>query len=388
MEIQQRAGERALAIDDGLGEAYLGKAELLAFNQQREEADAAYRKAIELSPGYSPAYHWYGNFLSESASRLDESLAMLEKALELDPLSSIVRASLAGRYNQMGRYAEAERELDRLQEIDPGFVPAFSIRADLASQRGRFDEQIRWLLMSAEADPGRLTHYIPLMWAYVDIDYVEPLQDIKRRMAVINEEHALLGVADLVVSVHAGNYQAALESGQWAYERMGRPPFFSGFFAYINTLKGDYVAASEAFESAYPGLFDRAQWPTAIAEHSGDGCIVGWVLMRAGDASLGKDLIRATMGYLEQELPRYVQHADRFGLDACHVALGDNESALAAIETRVDHNHWGQWWFWRRAPMFEPLWGEPRFEAALQRIQDDLAVQRANLQRGGFTARF
>jgi TolB-like protein len=388
MEIQQQATGRALAIDDGLGEAYLGRAETLDFQQRKEEAEAAYRKAIELSPGYATAYHWYGNFLSESVSRLDESLAMLQKALELDPLSSIVRASLAGRYVQMGRYDEAERELERLREIDPGFVPAFTIRADLASQRGRFDEQIRWLLKSAEADPGRLTHYIPLMWAYVDIDYVEPLEDIKRRMAAINEEHALLGVADLVVSVHAGNYQAALESGRWAYDRMGRPPFFTPFFAYINTIKGDYVAAREAFEKSYPGLFDRAQWPTAIAERPDDGCTVGWVLMRTGDVGLGNDMIRATLSYLEGELPRYVQHADRYALDACYVALGDNERALAAIETRVDHRHWGQWWFWRRAPMFEPLWGDPRFEAALQKIQDDLAVQRANLQQNLSAANF
>lgn len=29
--------------------------------------------------------------------------------------------------------------------------------------------------------------------------------------------------------------------------------------------------------------------------------------------------------------------------------------------------------------MYEPLWGEPRFEAALRKVEDALAVQRAGL---------
>ncbi len=387
-KIQQQAIDRALAIDDGLGEAYLGQAEYLAFRQLNDEAEAAYRKAIQLSPGYATAYQWYGNFLAEFPSRLNDSLDMMQKALELDPLSSITRSNLASRYIQMGRYADAERQLERLEAIDPGFVQAFSTHAHLAAERGRIDQQIRWLLKSVEADPGRLTHYIPLMWSYVDIDYIEPLEDIKRQMAAINEENAFLGVADLIVSLHAGNYEAALESGRWAYERMGRPPFFNDIFAYVNALKGDYGASLQAFELANPGLFDRASWPRAIGENPDDGCFVGWVMLRTGDQQLGNDLIRASLDYLEQDLPRYIEHVDRHPLATCYMALGETEKALAAIETRVEHRHYHQWWLWQRAGMFEPLWGDPRFEAAIQRIRDDIAIQRANLERGGLTVNF
>jgi TolB-like protein len=380
LEIQQQATERALALDDQLGEAYLSQAEMLAYQQDNDAAEAAYLRAIELSPGYVTAYQWYGNFLKNFPSRLNDSLAMLQKALELDPLSSIVRSNLAGRYILMGRYVEAERQLERLEEIDPGFVQAFSTHADLAYERGRFDEQIRWLLKSAEADPGRLTHYIPLMWAYVSIDYIEPLEDIKRRMAAISGENALVGVADLIINLHAGNYDAALEAGRWAYQRMGRPPFFNTFFGYTNALKGDYETALQAFEVSMPDLFDRARWSRAVGERADDGCFVGWLMLRAGDPAMGEDLIRASLDYLEHELPRYIQHADRHSVAACHMALGHTDRALAAIETRVEHGHYGQWWIYRKSKVFEPLWGDPRFEAALQKIQDEIAVQRANLE--------
>jgi TolB-like protein/lipopolysaccharide biosynthesis regulator YciM len=388
LERQQMAAERALAIDDQLGEAYLGLASIHEFRKENDEAEAAYLKAIELSPGYATAYQWYGNFLAESPHRLAESLEMLQKALELDPLSSIAQSNLSHRYIQLGRYPEAEQQLDRLAQLDPDFSPAFTTRADLAAQRGHFDEQIHWLQKSVDADPGRLTHFIPLMWAYVDIGDVEPLEEIKQRMAQINEEHALLGVADLVSSLYESNYDGALESGRWAYERMGRPPFFHTFFGYVNTLKADYEAARQAFETANPAMFDRERWRAAIEKQPDDGCVVGWIMLRTGDEQLGSDLVRASLDYLEQELPRYIEHADRYSIEACYMVLGQPEKALSAIETRVSHGHWHQWWFMRRMPLYEPLRGEPRFEAAMQKIEDDLVVQRANLAETETTANF
>jgi TolB-like protein len=387
-ERQQMAAERALALDDGLGEAYLGRAELLAFYQRDEEAEAAYRKAIELSPGYATAYHWYANFLSKYPHRLGETIDLLQQALELDPLSSIIQTALSAQYQQMGRYEEAEQTLDRLAQLDPDFVNAYTQRANLAAARGHIDEQIRWLWKSAEADPGRLTHYIPLMWAYVDIGDIEPLDDIKSRMAAINDQHALLGVADLVSSVYAGNFEAALESGRWAYERMGAPPFFNTFFGYLNLAKRDYAASLSAFETATPGLFDRAQWPTAIAERPDDGCIVGWIMERAGDMKTGTELVQRSLDYMEQDLPRYVRHADRYWIDVCYMAVGQPDKALAAIETRMNDGHYDGWWWMRRLPVYEPLWGDPRFEAAMQRVEDEMAIQRANLARTETAANF
>jgi TolB-like protein len=381
MERQLAATERALALDDRLGEAYLGLAELHAFNQRNAESEAAYRKAIELSPGYASAYHWYSNFLAEFPHRLSESLEVSQTALELDPLSSIIQVSVTSKYILLGQYDKAEQQLDHLAQLDPDFAPAFSIRATLAQQRGRFDEQIHWLRKSAEADPGRLTHYIPMMWAYVDIGDVEPLADIKSKMAAINEEHALLGVADLVSSIYAKNYAAALESGRWAFERMGRPPFFNFFFA-------DFGASREAFEKITPEMFDRAQWRAAIEKRPDDACFVGWIQMTTGDQQMGSDLVKASLDYLERELPRYVEHADRYSIESCYLALGEPDRALWAIETRVEHGHYGTWWWWRQMPLYETLWGQPRFEAAMQKIQDDITVQRANLAKTQTAAHF
>ena len=103
--------------------------------------------------------------------------------------------------------------------------------------------------------------------------------------------------------------------------------------------------------------------------------------MQTGDATMGAELLTTTLSYLEDELPAYIEHADRFGAEWCYVVQGDNEKALATIETQVEHGHLAGWYFWRKHPEMEPLWGAPRFEEAMQRVAEELARQRENLSR-------
>jgi TolB-like protein len=379
MEISQEASDRALALDDQLGEAYLGRASVLAFYGRDDEAEAAYRKAIELSPGYAPAYQWFSGFLSQFPNRLAESVGLGKKALDLDPLSSVIRQSLAYRYITMGRYEEAERELDRLLELDPGFVSAFGAKALLASQRGQVYDQVHSLQRILEADPGRMGTYAQLIWAYLDLDYIEPLEDVRRKLLEINEEHPLIGLVDLFSGIYFGNYDGALESARWTYARVGRPAYLQRVIGYINAMKGDFPAARQAFEIAEPRFFDPEQWRAAIETLPEDACFAGILLLRTGDEELGQQLLERSVDYLQNELPRYIEHADRYDVESCLLALGRKEAALAGIETRVSHGHLHQWWLWRRWPSYEPLWGDPRFEALMAGIEQDIAAQRARL---------
>ena len=84
---------------------------------------------------------------------------------------------------------------------------------------------------------------------------------------------------------------------------------------------------------------------------------------------------------MENELPNYVDHADRFGIQGCYLAAGDLEKALTAIETSFDHGHINGWWIASKLPLWEPLRGNPRFEAAFERVRQRTSAQRENLAR-------
>jgi len=58
------------------------------------EAEKEFKRAIELNPNYATAYHWYSVTLLY-LGRYDESLAMIQRAHEIDPLSSIITISVS-----------------------------------------------------------------------------------------------------------------------------------------------------------------------------------------------------------------------------------------------------------------------------------------------------
>lgn len=378
---RREATQRALELDDQLGEAYFQLAGLKSYDTLYEEADAAYRKGIELSPGYASGYMWYSGFLSDFPHRVDEALAMISKAAELDPLSSIIQLEQSELYRTLGRYEDAEQQLNKVLEMDPGFAPAYVSMAQLLSETGRIDEQVQWIEKSIEMDPGRLFGYMNLLWAYMDLESPEGLEGIRQKMMEINDQHVLLGWVDMISAMYVNNYEASLEAARWSYEKMGRRPMFMGFFGYLHNLMREYDKSREALEISAPQFFDRARWRTAIEDEPSYGCFVGWILLQTGDEEMGLDLINASVQYLENELPNYIDHADRYQPAYCYMAVGEHEKAIQAVETLTAHKHYGGWWFMRKQPQFEPLWGTPRFEAAMQKIEDDIAIQRANLAR-------
>ena len=127
---------------------------------------------------------------------------------------------------------------------------------------------------------------------------------------------------------------------------------------------------------AEPGYMDKAHWQRLLAERQDDACLIGWVLMKTGDESLGRELIEETLTYLEETLPRYIKHADAYFTAGCHAARGDIDSALTALEVTVEHNHIGGWKFGHIWPPMRELRDEPWYIAASEKVEAELARQR------------
>jgi len=115
------AAEKAIEIDPQIGEVYATLAINSHFNEwDWATADRQYKRAIELSPNYATAHHWYAEFLA-TEGRFDESFAEYQRALELDPLSMAIRSDLGFNYY----YArQPERAIEYLKSLD-GFNPNY-----------------------------------------------------------------------------------------------------------------------------------------------------------------------------------------------------------------------------------------------------------------------
>jgi tetratricopeptide (TPR) repeat protein len=93
-----------------------------------EQAAREYRKAIELNPSYAPALvgasALYGT--PEQVVTLDEAIAWLERATELQPNEQNWHARLGSLYREANRLEEAEREFMKAllcpRPLDVGYI--------------------------------------------------------------------------------------------------------------------------------------------------------------------------------------------------------------------------------------------------------------------------
>jgi DNA-binding SARP family transcriptional activator/TolB-like protein/Tfp pilus assembly protein PilF len=116
------AATRALALAPDLAEAHAAMAQVrFAYGRDWDGADEAYRKAIELSPRYAEAYHWYSGYLV-AMGRAEEAMAAATRALALDSVSPVMHSSMGRQLYYMQDYEAAMEAFHRTLAIDPGYI--------------------------------------------------------------------------------------------------------------------------------------------------------------------------------------------------------------------------------------------------------------------------
>jgi serine/threonine protein kinase/Tfp pilus assembly protein PilF len=133
--------ERALTIDGQLAEAHATLGIVNEYSWQWGEAEKEFKQAIELNPNYPTAYHWYSIFL-KNVGRNDEAAAMIKRAQELDPLSSIIGVNVSRMYGLQNNVDASIENSLKIIELDPNFAPAYEYLALSYLKRGRNAEAI------------------------------------------------------------------------------------------------------------------------------------------------------------------------------------------------------------------------------------------------------
>ena len=115
------AAHHAVELDDSLAEAHVS----LALVSQDcdwdwKNAEAEYRRAIQLNPNYATAHHWYAEYLA-LMSRFDESHVEIEHARQLDPLSLIIASDHAVILYYSRQFDAAIQQFRAVLDMEPAF---------------------------------------------------------------------------------------------------------------------------------------------------------------------------------------------------------------------------------------------------------------------------
>jgi len=141
--------EKALELNRDLAEAHASLGLVLDGQWDFTGAEKELKRAIALKPNYATAYHWYANLLGKMGKH-EVALEFEQRALELDPYSSIFGQGLGIELLLTGRTPEAMAQLEKTAETDPSFASVHFWKAWAHERVGNFDQAIEDANKAAE----------------------------------------------------------------------------------------------------------------------------------------------------------------------------------------------------------------------------------------------
>jgi tetratricopeptide (TPR) repeat protein len=135
----EAAYRRALELKPDYVEAHYNLGILLKDSHRTVEAEAAYRRALELKPDHVDTYNNLGLLLKDS-HRLAEAEAAYRRALELKPDHVDTHYNLGILLKDSHRLAEAETAYRRALELKPDYIDAHNNLANLLKNSHRLAE--------------------------------------------------------------------------------------------------------------------------------------------------------------------------------------------------------------------------------------------------------
>jgi TolB-like protein/DNA-binding winged helix-turn-helix (wHTH) protein/Flp pilus assembly protein TadD len=218
------AARKALELDDSLGEAHASLAFCLeGFDWDFADADREFQRAVELSPGYATAHHWYAWHLS-LMGRNKEAIAEMKKAVNLDPVSPVVNADLAELLLIAHLPDESIQQSRKTIEMNPGFAIAHNQLAQAYIEKQMFGEASGELQQAIRLAGNSPIFLANLARAYAGsnrkAEATALLNDLKKRsdpgsplIAEIAMIYTALGEKDQAISWLEKGYEARFNPG-------------------------------------------------------------------------------------------------------------------------------------------------------------------------------
>jgi tetratricopeptide (TPR) repeat protein len=141
---------KALQLDGNSAEAHTARAAIRHdYEWDWQGAEAEFQRAIALSPSYSTARQWCGNYLCD-LERVVECLAETARAHALDPAYLMAAVDVGFRLYGARRYAEAAAPIRKVLQFNPDFSPARLYLGQVYEANGMYPEALAELRRAVE----------------------------------------------------------------------------------------------------------------------------------------------------------------------------------------------------------------------------------------------
>jgi tetratricopeptide (TPR) repeat protein len=238
---------RALAIQPDLAEAHYAMGSILLWHDfDWKGTEAAYRRALELSPGNAEMLRGCG-VIALILGRYDDAVSYCRRAVEQDPLAVASYAYLARTCTAMGRLAEAEEAFRKAIELSPESTSSHCLLALVVADQGRLDEA----LTIAMKEPAQWARLFALSVVHFQAGRPEESAEALRRLTETMADHAAYQIA--VSHAVRGEVDAAFEWLDRAYRQRDAGLAVMRTHSQLRPLHGDPRWAQMLRNMRFPG---------------------------------------------------------------------------------------------------------------------------------------
>lgn len=365
---------KALSLDPQLGEAYTAKAALFGRQNDLDNAIEAYLKAMELAPGYATSYHWLAELYRMTIQRPDLAWPLIQRAVELDPLSPVLNITLAETLSDLGRHDAAVIQAERVVEIAPNYPSAYFVRAFIeAFTLGKMDSAIDSYRAGLHLDPESVIGHRGIAVAYSHLGADDlAIESIERAMK-LGPGHVWSRYDAMQIYDAAGMADQAQRHAHFMHSRSPVLWYPLRLLRDADIAAGNPQAARERYLNVYT-MFDGTD-PVEIDIGSFQPAVdFAALLSYMGQEERARQLLQAVLSYLptQSRLGRIGSEID----DVRALAqLGESERALTALAEAVEAGWRLHWRSMLRDRGLDSIRDDLRFRNLEATLRDDMAAQ-------------
>jgi TolB-like protein/DNA-binding winged helix-turn-helix (wHTH) protein len=337
IEVRQEL-QKALALDNRNADAWQA---LAAIEDDPDRAEAYDRRAVAIEPNSARAQFALSQAVLSQAyrsapARVDEVIALMQRAMRLDPMEPRYPTALAYIYQfqRTTEIAKAEPLFARALELDPNYVPAlYALGVLHFCCQNRIADGIRLAEQALRLDPTSSAVRSILIHMYLDVG---DLRAAEQLLSDGNQNRS----AWVAIYAYRHEWQkaAALMYDDTARANMPIPP--DSRYGYFAMLMSATDAASrhralEFFEKE-AGIRWQNAMPTTNIPMDGDmgkEIALGDLMMRAGDKERARRVLELALSVSDIAAVKYQRGTMWFTLQRARalVLLGRTEEALTEL---------------------------------------------------------
>lgn len=349
-ELSKRNLDTALQLDPRNAEALAGMGLYISnYELDHEQSIQLYQQALAINPNLNNASTWLATEL-DGVGNLRAGIQIREQTLARDPLHPPTFGNLQQSYMVMGQNEKAHELIESLRAYLPGDAHLYSDMGQIALMTGQLAEGSAQFQHAYKNEPSNTVNRF---WYGLLLS--------KSRQYELMAQIAPGRLSPLALS-RLGQPEEALIIG---YKATGEGQNPTGYFQVL-VENGRFAELIRVFESRWPSLDNYSRdWRGRSGYGNFAMGFIAQAYREVGNEALFKDAMRRLKSSLDAQLSEGASNWVLSWSQAHYAVLaGDYDAAIGFLEKSfqqggyLDTENETAW------PVFKPLNGDPRYEAA------------------------